>query len=295
MFIRPTVYSLALLASLLASLFELCIAPDISDHTILAFEAFVGFVAGLVSLLMTWVWLGRQRWPVVIGLLVVGIAGAQTMIGIVVGPGGASTAYLIWVGTEVLVLAAIVGIMRLLGIRWVACFRSEGEQGSNVATARREFTVSDLIVWTAAAAIVFLSIRLNEIDRFFGMGFMGPRWQAVSFNLIPGYACAVMTISLVWSLNGRWWLAVPKLVTALIVSMIPMLVPELIRVRGNRVSIWPIPWDWLDDDVWENLLFLGMHTIAVMAPLGIFRACGLRFTRASSRTDITSPSGRGQG
>ena len=251
---------------------------------------------------MTWVWLGGQRWPVGVALVVLGVAAAQTMIGVVVGPGVASTAYLIWVATEVLVLAATVGIMRLLGIRWAACFRSEREEGSNVATRRRQFTVSDLILWTVAAAVVFLSIRHNEIDPSFDMGFTrplwqfrAPWWQGVTLNLIPGFAFAVMTIGVVWSLIGRWWLAVPKMVTALIVSLIPMLVPELIRVRGNRVSIWPIPWDWLDDDVWENLLFLGMHTIAVMAPLGIFRACGLRFTRASSRTDITSPSGRGQG
>ncbi|MBI3466712.1 MAG: hypothetical protein HY000_27170 [Planctomycetes bacterium] len=286
MFIRPTVYSLALLASILAALLELCIAPEIGEYAMLAFEAFVGFVSGLVSLLMTWVWLGRQRWPVAVALVVLGVAAAQTTIGVIVGPGSASTAYLIWVATELVALGATIGVLRLLGTRWTACFHSDVNEGIKVAAARRQFTVSDLILWTVAAAVVFLSIRLNEIDHSFGMAFMAPRWQAVSLNLIPGFAFACVTVGVVWSLIGRSWLAVPKMVVALVVSLVPMLVPELIRVRGSGASIWPLPWDWLDDDVWESLLFIGMHTIAVLAPLGIFKVCGLRFVSSSPRGGV---------
>ncbi|OHB78463.1 MAG: hypothetical protein A2W31_00130 [Planctomycetes bacterium RBG_16_64_10] len=209
-------------------------------------------ILGQMSVLALYVALGTGPWPVRIAILAGGLGAWVTVTRLTVnGPAGAVATDLVVHAGGVVLLAALA---RGAGVRWMVAARSGSPTGA-AQPSRRQFSLAQLLGWTAVAALTAAMAR-QAVSAGARMG--GPGGPLLGAGVVVGLTAAwAASAAPHWPL--RW--------TALMV---------LSSALGWMVTAFRAddPGPWITCYVLQALLVAGWISAARTAGLSIGRAGG---------------------
>jgi WD40 repeat protein len=233
-----------------------------------AVAAGLGLLAGLVSLVVIWVVLGRSRWQWRLPALVMGWA-LVWAVPIAVcdarnyGPG---PAWEVTIGFGVTVITLITALytFRAWGLRLTEAAGSADDAKIDTR-APRQFFLKDIILWMAAAAVFFGVVR-----------HVAPRLQSMvstSFEATAGASLAITALAALWAARSSRTLVL-QLIVLLAVAIASGSTTEFFR-RSLGLHPW---WFYVTINVTEAL--------CVALSLSVFRLYGRQPAAAAHPSNI---------